>query len=737
MSDLFLEFMAESSEGMVMAAIAAAPVALLVLLIDRTVGKRLAPRYRCWMWMLVALRLLMPVAPGSPVSAQSLWRFLAWESESTHHQVEQLAVQSEPKTVAEFMASDRTITAESPAAVAPSGAVPAAWDCEEIIVVSLLLLWLVGMVVVMLRAVVASVRFAWRLRAIPCVEDQAIIDTVLRVCDQVGVGRRPQVKYVPGLPAPALFGLFRPILCLPESLSERAQSNLSPAELRMIVIHEAMHVRRRDAYLSWLLTAVRAIHWFNPVAWFTIQQIEIYREQACDDAVRRFTEPEEQVAYADLLLRFASGRPAASLGLLGLWFARPAKRLAARIEVFSHPRDSQRMIPKLATWLLLGLLATVGLTDAATSSDASSIAEKSNKRQLPVFTASPAIAWNAIEAFANGPESVDAKSHIKERDLVEERDYDVSQALEKLSETAPDVDGKAWLQTYLLPPFVKSTSVFENGRLEGDVWSLELTLRDHRFFTGVLRGIAQAGAWQVTTEIRVIQAEHFEALGDIDWSDAEKFALPPASTNTPKWPEGKQSNEEGKGLSLSVDSISWQYAPFLALVIDQERMKRFIKDCQNDKRTSYMSGPKFTVFSGVESHLHNEAYTPFVVGVQTIKGAYAVAHQPEIAVLPEGMRIDVQPLVIAKEMLDLRCRITTSEIHGVNQANLPGLDVAVQTPNASRHTISARCTVSPGQTLLIAAPKGDGEVVYYAVTSQWFADEIKEVAEGPGFSWRP
>ncbi len=55
MNDLFLEFMAESSEGMGMAAIAAAPVALLVLLIDRTVGKRLAPHYRCWIWMLVAL----------------------------------------------------------------------------------------------------------------------------------------------------------------------------------------------------------------------------------------------------------------------------------------------------------------------------------------------------------------------------------------------------------------------------------------------------------------------------------------------------------------------------------------------------------------------------------------------------------------------------------------------------------------------------------------------------------
>ncbi len=148
----------------------------------------------------------------------------------------------------------------------------------------------------------------------------------------------------------------------------------------------------------------------------------------------------------------------------------------------------------------------------------------------------------------------------------------------------------------------------------------------------------------------------------------------------------------------------------------------------NDTGTSLSYTPKITHFSGSEAHMSNEAFTPFVVGVQTIRGDFAIAHQPEIAVLSKGMKINVQPLVVDKDKLNIRCRITTSEIHKVKSTNLPGMNVTVQTPHASRNAISARCTVSPGQTLLIVAPKGDGKVFYYAVTSKWWP--VQDAADG-------
>ena len=44
----------------------------LVWFLDRLLGRRLAPRWRYLLWMLVALRLMLPVLPPAPTSSARL-----------------------------------------------------------------------------------------------------------------------------------------------------------------------------------------------------------------------------------------------------------------------------------------------------------------------------------------------------------------------------------------------------------------------------------------------------------------------------------------------------------------------------------------------------------------------------------------------------------------------------------------------------------------------------------------
>ncbi len=491
------------------AALSALPVAMLVLTIDRLTGRWMTARVRCWLWLLVAVRLLMPIAPGSPVSAQLMWNLFAVGSQSAsdgastgagllangpaqgfqqEKQFEYAAVLREWETVW----SAEPSLEQKP--YANSGLVieSSAWDWEAVLFMSLLSLWMAGVAFVMLRAVLASLRFGWGLRRIPPVEDQATIDIVLRVCDLLDVSRRPQVKYVPGLPTPALFGALRPTLCLPEETRE----TLSPAQLRMIVLHEAMHLRRRDGVVAWLLTVVRAAHWWNPVAWFTVRQIETYREQACDDAVRRFTEPPQRSVYAGLLLRFASGQPAASLGLLGLWFARPAKGLSARIEAFTTPDSGRRRLPWLASGALIVLLAVVGLTDAASSASESRTAAPNRTLELP-----PTFVWDLLDASA-----ADQSKQASEE--VEVREYDLTEAIEKYTSVPVGQDTRQWLLLIAKgfgnmlpgrPPASISIDDKDPNRL-----TISMTRQGHAFFTNYLDEVCRLGtSWQVCVATRV------------------------------------------------------------------------------------------------------------------------------------------------------------------------------------------------------------------------------------------
>src|SRR5882672_9153545 len=60
-------------ECVAMASACAARLAAVVLAIRLAAGRWLAPRYRHALWLLVALRLFLPVAPESRFSLHRLW----------------------------------------------------------------------------------------------------------------------------------------------------------------------------------------------------------------------------------------------------------------------------------------------------------------------------------------------------------------------------------------------------------------------------------------------------------------------------------------------------------------------------------------------------------------------------------------------------------------------------------------------------------------------------------------
>jgi bla regulator protein blaR1 len=80
---------------------------------------------------------------------------------------------------------------------------------------------------------------------------------------------------------PGIFGVFRPVLLLPEGIVNR----LTESQLNAIVAHELCHVKRRDNLLYALHMAVEALFWFYPPVWWIGSRLIEERERACDEAV--------------------------------------------------------------------------------------------------------------------------------------------------------------------------------------------------------------------------------------------------------------------------------------------------------------------------------------------------------------------------------------------------------------------------------------------------------------------
>ncbi|HEV8147267.1 MAG TPA: M56 family metallopeptidase [Bryobacteraceae bacterium] len=95
---------------------------------------------------------------------------------------------------------------------------------------------------------------------------------------------------------PGIFGIFRPVLLLPESIRDR----LTPAQFQAILAHELTHLRRRDNLAAAIHMLVEAIFWFHPLVWWIEQRMVEERERACDQEVLRATGDSE--AYAASIL---------------------------------------------------------------------------------------------------------------------------------------------------------------------------------------------------------------------------------------------------------------------------------------------------------------------------------------------------------------------------------------------------------------------------------------------------
>ncbi len=60
---------------------------------------------------------------------------------------------------------------------------------------------------------------------------------------------------------PGVFGIWRPVLLLPEGIAEQ----LAPAQFEAILRHELCHIRRRDNLATSIHMLVEALFWFHPL----------------------------------------------------------------------------------------------------------------------------------------------------------------------------------------------------------------------------------------------------------------------------------------------------------------------------------------------------------------------------------------------------------------------------------------------------------------------------------------
>ena len=243
-----------------------------------------------WFWVIVAVRLLLPFDVPVSVTAARYLPPAPWTYTGDFDTVPSVST-SAPLV---------------PGSVAP----PAAASLREILLneKTLAIVWPAGVATVLLAYFWASLSFRRQLSRSGRRAGKRTEQAVSSCSRAMGLNPIPVLE-MDALSGPALFGVWRPRLLFPLGLAEQ----LSDEELRLVVLHELGHLKRRDLFLQGLLVVSQAVHWFNPLVWLAGRLAREDRELACDEFVMAHTSHSGGHAYAKTLLRVLGlsrpGRP--------------------------------------------------------------------------------------------------------------------------------------------------------------------------------------------------------------------------------------------------------------------------------------------------------------------------------------------------------------------------------------------------------------------------------------------
>ena len=319
------------------ALVASTLLMLIVLALRGPVARRFGAQAAYLLWLLPALRMILPRVPETAVPVQAMPVHI---------------------DIARLIAAAALRAHEAPAATAASPASQIAVDWLSVG----LILWLGG----------ALSYLAWQLG-----RHHRFMAVALEHADRGFLRGGIKVRLSPVVAGPLAAGIFHRHILLPEDFERR----YTGAEQQLALAHELAHHRRGDLIANGAALAMLALHWFNPIAHWAYRAFRADQELACDATVLGAS-PESRSDYGRALIKSAAaGMPGAAACALG-----PATELKRRITMIAHSTRSRarRLAGAGLATILVG--AGLGLTASGSIAAPSKIAPASVK---PLFNARP------------------------------------------------------------------------------------------------------------------------------------------------------------------------------------------------------------------------------------------------------------------------------------------------------------------------------------------------------------
>ncbi len=245
--------------------IIASYIVIAVLLLRFVLNK--APKWiNCLLWMVVGIRLLIPV------SVESIFSLIP----SAKPVPDDIAISQEPAINTGIGILNNSINPIITETFKPD--ISESANPLQAVLFIASVIWLIGAVGMLLWSLISYIRL--RIKVAPSIKQ---CDNIY-ICDNIS--------------SPFILGIFRPRIYLPSSITEQ--------DIEIVLRHEKAHISRLDHIWKPISFVLLSVYWFNPLIWTAYILLCRDIEKACDQKVIASMDKDDVRQYSHALLSYST-----------------------------------------------------------------------------------------------------------------------------------------------------------------------------------------------------------------------------------------------------------------------------------------------------------------------------------------------------------------------------------------------------------------------------------------------
>lgn len=322
--------------------------ASFVIVIRLIFRRALSARAKYLLWLLVALRLCMPVLPESIMSIQNLSLFEAdvpatetlYEApaetmqQSAEDDVSQTQESHEDHNSYMYESYETSTQSDINKRNSPS---------------PLAAVYLGGVVLCLVVYGEMSLETRRRLRRSVLVNEPETILCFIDLLHALGIRKEIHLCYGEEC---LIGGLRKPVLLIPRELNGEA--------LKAALTHELMHHKSGDLWIAAFWRLLCCVYWFNPAVWICAHWVRFDCEKACDQRVLEYQV--SPAVYAELLLEESRIKQKPCVGTTAFGRGNIKSRIKA-VADFKKPAIWMTLTALLAAIVITSCTATGAVTE--------------------------------------------------------------------------------------------------------------------------------------------------------------------------------------------------------------------------------------------------------------------------------------------------------------------------------------------------------------------------------------